>query len=46
MATETINLPSPQTAHRDERIFLDGPQPRRWELRSVFRIMQTTMRPA
>jgi uncharacterized protein (TIGR00730 family) len=44
MTTEAANLPSKKSAQREERVFLEGPQKRKWELWSVARIVREFVR--
>jgi uncharacterized protein (TIGR00730 family) len=41
---EVTEKPSGISAQIDERIFLEGPQPRKWELRMLIRIMREFLR--
>src|SRR5215217_5285005 len=44
MTTEAANLPSKKAAQREERVFLEGPQKRKWELLSVARMVREFVR--
>lgn len=44
MSTETTVIPAKPDAEARERVFLEGPQPRRWELSSVIKIMREFIR--
>jgi uncharacterized protein (TIGR00730 family) len=44
MTSEPTTIPAKPTAERRERIFLEGPQPRRWELWSIIRIIREFIR--
>src|SRR5437868_7830679 len=44
MSTEAQTIPAAPAAHRDEREFLEGPQPRRWEFWTVMRVMREFVR--
>src|SRR5215217_4923355 len=44
MTTEAANLPSKKAAQREERVFLEGPQKRKWELWSVARMAREFVR--
>ena len=39
MTSEPETIPAKPAAQREERIFLEGPQPRRWEFASLIRII-------
>ena len=40
MSTDAQTIPAAPAAHRDERIFLEGPQTRKWEFWTLLRIMR------
>ena len=40
----TTSLPTTQGEHREERVFLKGPQPRSWELWMLGRILREFLR--
>ena len=44
MSTDAPTVPGAPTAHREERIFLEGPQTRKWELWTLLRIMREFLR--
>src|SRR5205085_2510856 len=44
MSTDAQTIPAAPAAHRDEREFLEGPQPRRWEFWTVMRVMREFVR--
>jgi uncharacterized protein (TIGR00730 family) len=44
MTSEATPLPATQTEHREERVFLKGPQPRSWELWTLGRILREFLR--
>ena len=44
MASEATTIPANKSAQRQERIFLDGPQARKWELWTVMRILREFIR--
>jgi uncharacterized protein (TIGR00730 family) len=39
MDNDTPTIPAAPAAHRDERVFLEGPQTRKWEFRTLLRVM-------
>jgi hypothetical protein len=44
MSTNAPTIPAAPAAHRDERIFLEGPQTRKWEFWTLLRIMREFIR--
>jgi uncharacterized protein (TIGR00730 family) len=44
MTSEATTLPSEKTGQREERIFLEGPQKRKWELWTLMRIIRDFIR--
>ena len=44
MSSEATTIPAKPKEGRQERIFLEGPQPRRWELTTLFKIMREFIR--
>jgi uncharacterized protein (TIGR00730 family) len=44
MASEATTIPANKSAQREERIFLEGPQARKWELWTVMRILREFIR--
>ena len=44
MASEATTIPANKSAQRKERIFLEGPQSRKWELWTVLRILREFIR--
>ena len=44
MATEAKTIPASPSSQREERIFLEGPQSRKWEFWTVLRIMREFIR--
>jgi uncharacterized protein (TIGR00730 family) len=44
MSTNAPTIPGAPAAHKEERIFLEGPQTRKWELVTLFRIMREFLR--
>src|SRR5512141_2499039 len=44
MTSEVTPIPAIQTEHREERVFLKGPQPRSWELWTLGRILRAFLR--
>lgn len=44
MTSEATTIPAAPAASREERIFLEGPQPRKWELWTVVKIMREFVR--
>jgi uncharacterized protein (TIGR00730 family) len=39
MSREATTIPAKPKAQREERVFLEGPQPRRWEFKTLIQIM-------
>jgi uncharacterized protein (TIGR00730 family) len=44
MTSEAKTIPAAPAAHREERIFLEGPQPRKWELWTLIKILREFVR--
>jgi uncharacterized protein (TIGR00730 family) len=44
MTSDAKTIPAAPAAHREERIFLEGPQPRKWELWTLVKIMREFVR--